>query len=272
MSQASQRFEKRIVVTENNVSAVDLLAQYTPLSKQVIKATMVQGAVWLTSENKTVRIRRAKRFVNAGDVIQIYYDRHLLEQQPAESTLVADCERYSVWDKAENILAQGSQWGDHCSLLRFADQYFQPVRPAFLVHRLDREATGLMLIAHDKKAAAALSTLFQSRDIDKYYRIEVEGIVSEAEFTVDQPLDGKAAISHYTRLSVDEDNQRSVLDVNIETGRKHQIRRHIADYGYPIVGDKRYGSKQTGSMKLRAYRLVFRCPLTRKNRQFEIPA
>jgi tRNA pseudouridine32 synthase/23S rRNA pseudouridine746 synthase len=173
------------------------------------------------------------------------------------------------------MLAQGSQWGDHCSILRWVEVNGQfklgdSKRECFLVHRLDADAAGLMIIAHDSKTAAKLSALFQGRDIKKHYQAWVMGECSTPPegITLNDELDGKSAITHIKRIT--SDNNSTLLDIHIETGRKHQIRRHLANFGYPIIGDKIYGNKSSKPLQLLAYRLEFICPVTQQNLVIEL--
>lgn len=276
MSYSPARFEKHIAVSESGDTAVEILSAETPLSRQIIKKTMLKGAVWLTEGKRTQRIRRAKRTLKPGQTLHLYYDPAVLEQQPAAPVLVADRGQYSIWNKPYGLLSQGSKWGDHCTLTRWAEQHLVPERNAFVVHRLDRAANGLIIIAHQKQAAAMLSALFQSRAIDKRYRIWVEGEfpadASRAKpLRVEQPVDGRHAVSYFARLSYRSELARSLLDVRIETGRKHQIRRHVAGLGHPVVGDRLYGStQQTEDLQLSAYYLAFTCPFRGDRQVFDL--
>lgn len=275
MSYSSARFETHITVDNSPITAVDLLATETELSKQTIKKIMLKGAVWLTIGKKTQRIRRAKRSLKPGQVVHLYYDKTVLEQIPAEPELVADLGRYSIWNKPYGLLSQGSKWGDHCTVTRWAEQHLQPERSAFVVHRLDRAANGLIIVAHEKQAAARLSALFQSRAIDKRYRIWVEGEFpvesAQSPVRVEQALDGRHAVSYFTRIDFDPDRQRSLLDVRIETGRKHQIRRHVSGLGFPVIGDRLYGATQlTENLQLTAYYLAFDCPFNGEKRRYNL--
>lgn len=276
MSSSLARFEKHINVTESGKLAVDILASETALSKQQLKKVMLKGAVWVTTGKKTQRLRRAKRQLDIGQTLHIYYDEHVLDCEPAEPELIADMGQYSIWNKPYGMLSQGSKWGDHCTITRWAEQHLTPQRNAFVVHRLDRAANGLIIVAHEKKAAALLSGLFQSRQIEKRYQIWVEGEFSE-QATVDNPvkvdldLDGRHAVSFFTRLKFDASKQQSLLDVRIETGRKHQIRQHAASLGYPVVGDRLYGNiLQQENLQLKAYFMAFRCPYTAEEKQFNL--
>lgn len=278
MSDQAARFEKHIEVPSTGAIAVDLIASNTPLSKQMVKKVMTKGAVWLSKGKHTQRLRRAKKALKLGETVHVYYDPHVLDIQAPEPTLVLDAGQYSVWNKPYGLLSQGSKWGDHCTVTRWAEQHLLPQRNSFIVHRLDRAANGLIVIAHEKKAAAALSALFQNRSIEKRYQITVHGDFSRclngAESAInDSSIDDRHAVSHFALVSYDPLTDRSILDVSIETGRKHQIRRHSAELGYPVVGDRLHGrEKDSENLQLCAYFLAFNCPYTKTRRQFNLLA
>lgn len=253
-----------------DLNAVDFLADKTGLSKQRIKDAMNKGACWWTLKGKQLRLRRATKPLTKGSRIQLYYDEQVLARSPEPGQLIQDFGRYSIWYKPHGMLAQGSQWGDHCSLLRWVE--VNAKRNCFLIHRLDADAAGLMMIAHDTQAAAQLSQLFQSRVMHKEYQAWVAGELEEKALRLETPLDGKESISEIHTIRVDRDKQRSLLNVKIETGRKHQIRRHLATINHPIVGDKLYGSAAKEPMQLLAYKLAFKCPITRREIMVELPA
>ncbi|MGV3592926.1 MAG: pseudouridine synthase [Gammaproteobacteria bacterium] len=254
-----------------SIGAADALARTSSLPKGRVKDAMAKGAVTLTRAGKTKRLRRATFALLPGDRLDLWYDADLLARVPPQPTLVADEKQYSVWFKPAGLLAQGTREGDHCSLLRVVELQLQ--RDVFLVHRLDREAAGLMLIAHTPKAAAALSALFAAQDagarIRKLYRVEVKGLAPESG-EVAEPLDGKAALTRYKRVAVDTLRNSSTLEVELITGRKHQIRRHFADSGLPVSGDPLYGenNKDARGLQLFAVALDFTCPLSGRARSY----
>ncbi|EON92776.1 pseudouridine synthase [Marinobacter lipolyticus SM19] len=251
--------------------AVDALSDATGLSKQRIKDAMAKGACRWTHKGKQVRLRKAKREVKAGTRLQLFYDDIVLARKAEPAELLTDFGHYSVWFKPHGLLAQGSQWGDHCSLLRVAE--VQTGKPCFLVHRLDADAAGLMLIAHDSKAAGALSECFSGRALRKVYHARVCGQLEAQALTIDTPVDNKEAISHVTTLATGASGPEAntVVEVIIETGRKHQIRQHLAALGHPIVGDRLYGTADKLPLQLVAVELEFICPLTRKKRLLRLP-
>lgn len=273
MSDASKGIESHIVVESADENAVDLLLRNSGLSRGRIKSAMTKGAVWLSRGRTTRRLRRATRKLQAGDEIHLYYDSRILDEVPAKPALVADVGEYSVWNKPFGLRSQGSKWGDHCTVTRWAERHLQPERPAFIVHRLDRAANGLMLVAHTKTMAAALSKLFRERNVEKRYRAIVAGDFSRQlnPLHVDTQIDGKSAVSEFFFLRARE--SRSEIDVRIETGRKHQIRRHLAELGFPIIGDRLYGrgANDGVDLQLTARLLAFRCPVSGEDVEYRLP-
>lgn len=273
MTETASPIKFQTVAAESGQSALELLSTGSGLSKQRIKDAMNKGAVWWTRNGKTLRLRRASQTLDKGVKLQLFYDAHVLARDPEPPTLIADAGAYSVWFKPHSVLSQGSQWGDHCSILRWAELHLQPKRPCFLVHRLDGDAAGLILVAHSGQSAARLSKLFQDHHIQKHYHARVQGEVSaDADgITINLPLDGKSAVTHLKLIRFDAVAGQSLLDVRIETGRKHQIRRHLADAGFPIVGDRLYGSADKQPLQLVAYHLGFKCPFSRRPVNYVLP-
>ncbi len=269
---SQQRFSfKKTIAAETSRSCCDYLAEHTSLSKSKLKDAMLKGAVWISRQGgKRRRLRRASAALQSGDVVELYYDADLLRIVPPAAQCVDDQRRYSVWFKPAGLMAQGTEYGDHCALLRQVENHFQPRRLVFLVHRLDREAAGLMLVAHDGQAAARLSALFRDNRIAKRYRVRVRGEVQQREGEIDLPLDGKAALSRYILLEYDAVSDVSTLEVSITTGRLHQIRRHFAMIGHGIMGDPRYGNdnKNRDGMQLVAIGLRFRCPFSGRDMDY----
>lgn len=266
----TQTFQHTLSEEDRERDAATMLAAVSQLSKSAIKDAMLKGAVWLTRGKQQKRIRRATFTGLRGDTLSLYYDADLLRLTPPEPTLLADEKRYSVWIKPAGLLAQGTMEGDHCALLRLAE--VQLKREVYLVHRLDREAAGLMLIAHDGKAASAFSQLFASAKTEllrKQYQVLAKGELSEAG-EIAQALDGKNALTRYRPLRHDAAVKATWLEIDLVTGRKHQIRRHLAAIGHPVLGDPRYGSgnAHAAGLQLYATELSFACPLTRKERRY----
>ena len=254
-------------------SSCDLLAAASGLSKSQIKDAMNKGAVRLQKDKRQKLLRRASYKPRSGERLELHYDPAVLALIPSPAHCVADERRYSVWHKPAGMLAQGSLWGDHCALTRIAEKHFQPAREVFLIHRLDREASGLMLLAHDKQAAAKLSQLFQHNTVHKAYWVQVRGRPALEHDVIDLPLDGKTARSKFRVLDYDAVNNNASLEVIILTGRKHQIRRHLAMLGHPVLGDPLYGrdNKTTDGLQLIALELAFDSPFNGQRKVYCLP-
>jgi tRNA pseudouridine32 synthase/23S rRNA pseudouridine746 synthase len=273
-----QKFVLTKTVTPGDpTTACEFLAECTALSKRRIKDAMGKGAVWLKKKKgKHQRSRRATTGLRPGDIISIYYDEALLGKHPTVPELISDQKRYSVWVKPAGLMTQGTKYGDHCSLLRQVEDHFKTKRKVYLIHRLDREAAGLVLIAHDKTAAGRLSRLFQTRQIIKRYTARVRGNLTGGPptNTIDSILDGKQTATEFSVSGYDPATRTSRVEIVIRTGRKHQIRRHFEMIGHPVMGDPRYGkdNKNKEGMQLAATALEFSCPFKNERRVFKYRA
>ena len=153
------------------------------------------------------------------------------------------------------------------------------IRPG-IVHRLDKDTSGLLIIAKNDKAHINMSEQIKNREVKKIYIALVRGVVAENEATINMPIgrsnkdrkkmavrkDGKEAITHFKVLR--RYSQYTLLKVKIDTGRTHQIRVHLAEIGHPIVGDMVYsnGKNKFGieGQMLHAKSLEFKHPTTGK--------
>lgn len=259
-----------------DTTLAEYLARESGLSKMKIKDCMNKGGVWLRRPGaKENRCRKANTKLTSGDQVALYFEQDILDIKPLAPNLIADFTTYSIWDKPAGLLSQGTRFGDHCSLLRLTQHAFSPCRKTFLVHRLDREASGLIVVAHTPKAAAALSHLWQTRQVHKEYEITVKGIFDQRDTgNITLPLDGKEANTCYQSIDCDHTHRTSRLLVTLHTGRLHQIRRHFAMIGFPVIGDPQYGTgnKNTEGLALRAVHLKFPCPLSGVLRDFILPS
>ena len=256
--------------------ACQLLADTTGLPKERIKHAMVKGAVWLKRPgSKERRLRKAKFKLQPDDFLQLFYDAGVLAQTPPEPVIIAEHEDYSVWFKPPWLLSQGTRYGDHCSLLRIAEKSNREI-DFKLIHRLDREASGLMILAHNRNAAILLSKMFQEDKIEKRYFAEVTGKpqIGEKGIKLTTPLDDKAAYTEILSAFPGKTAQNTILDIRLHTDRLHQIRRHLVDFGHPVIGDPQFGkSLQRGHYELHlcAWKVSFQSPFTQERTSYQVP-
>jgi 23S rRNA pseudouridine1911/1915/1917 synthase len=172
------------------------------------------------------------------------------------------------------------------ALLRAQLNTKRPPEKLFIVHRLDREASGLLVFAKTIAAKEGLQDQFKDHSAGRTYIAVVEGRVQKNDFSIRSYLAENAAYRVYstpnkkvgslavTHVHTKKRNSRtSVLEVRLETGRKHQIRVHLADMGHPIVGDKNYGSRTNPIRRLALHgvSLSFKHPLSGESMRFDSP-
>jgi tRNA pseudouridine32 synthase/23S rRNA pseudouridine746 synthase len=256
---------RKTISAEDPRNLCDALHHISGLSKIKIKEAMVKGAAWVERPGrKKRRVRRAKSAVTPGDVVLLNYDRKILDRKAPLATCRLDRTRYSIWHKPAGLMSQGSSFGDHCALPYQIERYFSPRRAVFPVHRLDREVSGLILIAHDKISASLLSGMLREHRIEKGYEAVVKGDLRPfpLPWEITLPLDNRPASTTFDVIYYDEDTDTTKAKIEIQTGRLHQIRRHFDLIGHPVMGDPRYGmnnSDPTG-LNLSANFLSFDCP------------
>ena len=183
-----------------------------------------------------------------------------------------------VVDKPTGLLSMGSEREKEKTAHRILNEHLKKLtksrqQQAFIVHRLDRETSGLMLFARNASVQAALQ--HDWKNVTKRYLAIVEGLIAHSQGTLKDRLvetesfavrrvdqGGELAITHYRVLR--RAGNRSLLELTLETGRKHQIRVQLAAFGHPIIGDRRYSMSGDPAprLALHAGELKFRHPVT----------
>lgn len=193
----------------------------------------------------------------------VYEDEELLVVNKPRGLAVHPAATLSEPTLVEALLGRGT------TLSQGSAEY----RPG-IVHRLDRQTTGLILVAKSDRMHVMLADAIQRREIDRRYVAVVSGMLPHSKFTVDAPLgkcprnpmaravleSGKRAVTHFKAIS--PSNRYTVLAARLETGRTHQIRVHAAHFGFPILGDPLYGRAEDADhpMHLHAAWLKFEHP------------
>ena len=152
----------------------------------------------------------------------------------------------------------------------------------FIVHRLDRDTSGLIMFAKNEKVKRTLQDSW--KEVEKSYYALVEGTPVKKEDTIQSPLSeskslkvfidrhsDEAKLSQTTYRVIKSGHEYSLLDILLETGRKNQIRVHLSDIGHPVAGDKKYGARTNplGRLGLHSYLLMFKHPVTGAPLRFE---
>lgn len=238
----------------------DLVVQrLTSLSRSRIRGLFDKGCV---SVNGRVCVEIG-RPVNEGDLVSVEFDPHQgykpkkKEWDDRTFSLVFEDEDLVVVDKAAGVLTVPTDHGEKNTLVERVSHYIsysRRKRLASLVHRLDREVSGLLVMAKSDAVAAKLIEQFKERKPQRSYVAIVAGLVQKDSDTIRTHLgtrknldrfsthespDTELAITHY-RVT-DRLADTTILDVELETGRRNQIRVHLAELGHPVLGDPRYG-------------------------------
>ncbi|MBR3674214.1 MAG: RluA family pseudouridine synthase [Clostridia bacterium] len=197
------------------------------------------------SENKTVY---------EGDEVKVYIvDEFLFKNENiSEIEIVYEDENIVVFNKPTDIEVTGEKSVEKYAENLYKNQFIKPC------HRLDRNTTGLVMFAKNEESLNILLDMFKNQKIEKHYRCVVVGIPKQEEkvleaylfkdnkkamvYISDEPKTGyRKIITSYKIIKKDYDKNLSLLDIELHTGRTHQIRAHMAYIGHPILGDGKYG-------------------------------
>jgi 23S rRNA pseudouridine1911/1915/1917 synthase len=253
-----------------------------------------QVRTWLKFQAVTVNDRSVAQFnyrLVPGDVVAVRSDRFAVPKTVLSGGMKIFFEDAAliVIDKPENLLSVASEAEpERTAYFQLTEYLRQGKRHArdrvWIVHRLDRETSGLMVFA---KTALAKQTLQAGWDqAEKRYEAIVEGklkgesgiFASDLDetnpfkvFSAARSSETRPAVTHYRVLA--RSQRRTHVELTLKTGRRHQIRVQLADAGYPIVGDKKYGAKTdpVKRLALHACALAFPHPVTKKELRFTSP-
>lgn len=226
-----------------------------------------------------------------GHVVQIGGERPTTTHAPVKNDLsiIFEDDDIIVIDKPAGLLTMATENEKSRTAYHALSAYVKNTHPAnkiFIVHRLDRETSGLLLFAKNLHTQQVLQQNWEEIVTERTYVAIVEGLVPKDNGTItsylhennalvvysnQNPKGGKKAVTHYKVIRRSKTN--SMLEVNLETGRKNQIRVHMQDLGHSIINDKKYGATTNpiGRLGLHAKRLSFTHPITKKNMQFQSP-
>ncbi len=212
-----------------------IASRFPNISRRKARDLLASGSVLVNQR----RVSIASRDVADRDEIAIVADRPRL-------SILAIHDDWLAVDKPAGMPTQPTRDRRHLSLEEILRVEYRKI---WLVHRLDTPTSGVVVFARLFKAAAQLSRIFASREVRKIYLARIDPPLA-GETVIDTPIDGKDAMT-----IVHPREERGLIEVEIKTGRTHQIRRHLSSIGHPVVGDRRYGSSLAERLMLHAWKL-----------------
>lgn len=265
-----------------------LLGSLNNKSRDNIKSLLRNKQVMVNGDSVT----QFNHELKPGDQVEVRGERQADGIVARNMRIVFEDEHLIVIDKNAGLLSMASDNEKYLTAYNILSSYVKQQKPSnriFIVHRLDRDTSGLMMFARSEKVQSLLQRDWKHNVTARTYVALVEGEVVEPEgvlksyiyeskalvmHTTRNPEKGDLAITRFRKLKSNKDY--TLLEIMLETGKKNQIRLHMQELGHSIAGDKKYGATNSpiGRLGLHASVLAFIHPLTGKEMRFEskVPA
>ena len=276
--------ETTLRVTEPAELMQFLLAKMGGMSRNSVKSLLSHRQVMVNGKVTTLFNTALK----AGDTVLVSSARGNIELTHPKLKIIFEDQYLIVVEKKEGLLTVSTGKSDETTAFSILKNYVKKASPQnriYVVHRLDRETSGIIMFAKTREIQLALQENWHRVITRRVYVALVEGKVEKPKDTIVTWLTenekslkihssnvdngGQQAVTHYRTIKTNDNF--SLLEVELETGRKNQIRVHMQDIGHPIAGDKKYGSEISpiGRMGLHARVLAFIHPMSLENVTFE---
>ncbi|MFN0048947.1 MAG: RluA family pseudouridine synthase [Cytophagales bacterium] len=286
MPYAPHKSDKKLfIVSQPDELMKFLISQMPTKSRNAIKSHLAHFQVRVNNEIAT----KFNHPLQIGNTVTISNEISIPKPKLKGLTIVHEDDFLIVVEKDAGLLTMATEKGGDItaySQLRDFVKSEGAENKIFIVHRLDKDTSGLMVFAKSEEVKVWMQENWDDIVSERNYVAVVEGVVEKEEGTVQsylkengvllvfsspKPNGGKLAITHYRTLK--SNSEYSLLELALETGRKNQIRVHMQDLGHPVVGDKKYGGTHNaiGRLALHAWKLAFIHPDTQEELRFESP-
>ncbi len=280
----SKQKENTVLLVSENTELMKFLLESLPKkSRNNIKSLLANKQVIV--EGKWVK--QFNHLLVPGQKIEIRWNRIPEERKYPGIKIIHEDDDIIIIEKEAGMLSIATdreKTKTAYSMLSSHVKSQSPENKIFVIHRLDRDTSGLMMFAKNETIKRQLQSTWEESIAERTYIAVVEGIPVKPEGTISSflheskamivyssqnPESGQKAVTHYQTMN--SGNNYSLLKVNLDTGRKNQIRVHLKDLGYPIAGDKKYGAKTNpiGRLGLHAWVLAFEHPVSHEKLRFE---
>jgi len=222
-----------------------------------------------------------------GQQVTVNWTKVLIEEQPQGLNIVFEDPYIIIIEKQAGLLSIATATEKEQTAYSILSEHVKkrdPKNRIFVLHRLDRETSGVMMFSKSEKVQQLLQNAWKEVVLERSYVAAVEGLVTQEQGTITSwlteskafimyssrtPNNGQKAVTHYQVLK--KNKNYSLLEVKLETGRKNQIRVHMKDIGHSVVGDKKYGATKhpIGRLGLHARVLAFKHPITGEEVRYE---
>jgi 23S rRNA pseudouridine1911/1915/1917 synthase len=273
----------KFVVEEQTELLVFLIAKLPNKSRHNVKSLLRDKHIYVDNESFT----QFNHVLKIGQTIEVKSAKAPEEQKYRGLQIIFEDQYLIVIEKQAGVLSianEKQKENTAYSLLSLHVKKQDPNNKIFVVHRLDKDTSGLMMFAKSEKIQKLLQESWNATVLERTYLAIVEGILQKKSDTIVSYLVeskalivysnkndnvGQKAITHFEVLQANK--YFSMLKVNLETGRKNQIRVHMQDIGHAVIGDEKYGAKHNpiGRLGLHAWVLAFTHPVNKEEMRFE---
>ena len=272
-TRAAGRFRFEVAEEQGGLRLDQFVARCVPdLSRRKARVVIEIGGVFVDR----ARVKVLGRRVRPGQIVEVHVGGAAARARDAERLptyeIVHEDDEVVVVDKPSGLLTAPTPESDRNNLADLLGRRSAPAGRVWVVHRLDLETSGLLVLAKTEHANRMLSERFRTHDVEREYLAVVAGEVSTSVGMIDAPIAGRRAVSHVSILQACAG--ATLLRVRLETGRTHQVRIHLEGLGHPLRGDRRYGTRgpsEPPRLALHATRLGFAHPRTGDAMRFDRP-
>lgn len=275
--------QTHLEVTEHSELMKFLIGAIPSKSRNDIKSLLAHHQILVN--NKV--ITQYNYPLEIGQQVVVNWTKVLMEKQPQGLNIIFEDPYIIVIEKQAGLLSIATPTQKEQTAYTILSEHVKKSdakNKIFVLHRLDRDTSGVMMFAKSEKVQQLLQNAWKEVVFERSYVAVVEGLVTQEQGTITSwlteskalimyssrtPNNGQKAVTHYKVLQ--KNKNYSLLEVKLETGRKNQIRVHMKDIGHSVIGDKKYGATKhpLGRLGLHARVLAFKHPITGEDVRYE---